>query len=268
MSAFGENIFQFYKVEILLKTMKIRFSIIIPAYNEEKFLPRLLESIEIARTNYGKDQVEIIVADNSSTDQTAEIAEKFGCRVAQVEKRCIAAARNGGAKIADGEIFCFIDADSALHPDTFRKIEGAMSDERFIVGATGVFLERFSAGLLAAYCVMIPMTWLLKMDTGVVFCRRQDFEAVGGYNENLLLAEDVAFLTALKKLGNEKGQKFIRLKAVKALGSTRKFDDYGDWHYFKLLPKSLKYMLKKGFNIFSKQDEMPEITDYWYQPKR
>ncbi len=248
--------------------MKIRFSVIIPAYNEEKFLPRLLDSIEVARTNYKKGKVEIIVADNSSTDKTKEIAEKFGCRVASVEKRCIASARNGGAKIARGEILCFIDADSALHPNTFEKIDAAMSDQRIIVGATGIYLERMSPGLLLVYFLMLPMLWLLQMDTGVVFCRDEDFEAVGGYNENLLLAEDVAFLAALKKRGGEKGQKFTRLSAVKALGSTRKFDDHGDWHYFTILSLISKNMFRLGFKFFSKQDAMPEVTEYWYQPRR
>lgn len=248
--------------------MKIRFSVIIPAYNEEKFLPRLLDSIEVARKNYEINAVEIIIANNLSTDKTVEIAEKFGGRVATVEKRCIAAARNGGAKIAKGEILCFIDADSALHPNTFAKIDTAMSDKRFIVGATGIFLERMSPGLLLVYCLMIPMIWLLQMDTGVVFCRREDFEAVGGYNENLLLAEDVAFLVALKKRGKEKGQKFTRLSAVKALGSTRKFDDHGDWHYLLMLPQIFKNMFRLGYNFLSKQDEMPEVTKYWYKPNR
>ena len=248
--------------------MKIRFSVIIPAYNEEKYLPRLLESILVARANCPKDEVEVVVADNSSTDKTKEIAEKFGCRVASIEKRCIAAARNGGAKIANGEIFCFIDADSALHPNTFEKIDAAMSDQRFVVGATGIFLERKSPGLLFVYWAMLPMIWLLQMDTGVVFCRSEDFETVGGYNEDLLLAEDVAFLTALKKLGSKKGQRFIRLSAVKALGSTRKFDDHGDWHYFRILPTILKNMFRMGFKSFFKQDEMPELTKYWYQPNR
>src|SRR3989442_12568617 len=99
----------------------MRFSVIIPAYNEEQYLPRLLESIEIARANYsgGPDQVEVIVADNDSTDATAEVAALYGARVVTVAKRRIAAARNGGARIAQGEILCFIVADSTLHPPTF-----------------------------------------------------------------------------------------------------------------------------------------------------
>lgn len=248
--------------------MKTRFSVIIPAYNEAKFLPRLLQSIECARRKFPESEVEVIVADNCSTDKTAEIAEQFGCQVVSVKKRCIAAARNSGAKIAKGDLFCFIDADSAFHPDTFAKIDEAMSNQRFIVGATGVFLERRSLVLLLMYYSMLPMTWLLQMDTGVVFCRSEDFTMIGGYDESLLLAEDVAFLTALKKLGRERGQRFVRLKGVKALGSTRKFDDYGDWHYFTLLRHILKNVFRQGISFFRKQDKMPEITQYWYQPRR
>ena len=70
----------------------MKFSVIIPAHNEEKYLPRLLESIEVARANYsgGRDQVEVIVADNLSTDRTAEVAAARGARVVTVTKRRIA----------------------------------------------------------------------------------------------------------------------------------------------------------------------------------
>jgi glycosyltransferase involved in cell wall biosynthesis len=100
----------------------MRFSIIIPAYNEEKFLPRLLDSIEVARANYSRapDQVEVIVADNSSNDGTAEVAAAHGARVVTITKRRIGAPRNGGARAGSGEILCFIDADSAVHPETFN----------------------------------------------------------------------------------------------------------------------------------------------------
>ena len=108
----------------------MKFSVIIPAHNEEKYLPRLLESIEVARSNYsgGADEIELIVANNQSTDRTAEVALAHGARVVNVEKRRIAAARNGGARAAGGEILCFIDADSALHPQTFDAIDRAIAD--------------------------------------------------------------------------------------------------------------------------------------------
>jgi len=58
-----------------------RFSLIIPAYNEERLLERLLDSVDAARTAYGRgDAIEVIVADNASTDRTAVIAATRGCR--------------------------------------------------------------------------------------------------------------------------------------------------------------------------------------------
>ena len=248
--------------------MTVRFSIIIPAYNEARLLPRLLDSIKIAADHYGRENIEVIVADNLSDDQTREVAESKGSRIATVTKRRIAAARNGGAMIASGEILCFIDADSAIHPETFHKIDEAMLDQSIVAGATGVFLERRSIGLLATYLMILPVLWATGMDTGVVFCRREDFHAVGGYNEDLFYAEDVAFLYALKRLGAKKRKRLTRLSGVKALGSTRKFDENGDWHYFPMIFQSTLILLKKGWSVFVKQDEMPNVTDYWYRPQR
>ena len=179
----------------------MKFSIIIPAYNEEKYLPRLLESIETARSHYsgGRDAVEVIVADNCSTDRTAEVAAHHGARVVLVAKRRIAAARNGGALVATGEILCFIDADSAIHPQTFDAIDQAITSGRFVWGVTGAVLERKSFALLITYCLMMPMVLLTGLDTGLSFCRREDFEAVGGYDESRLYAEDVILPLALRR---------------------------------------------------------------------
>ena len=78
------------------------------------------------------------------------------------------------------------------------------------------------------------------MSTGVVFCRRADFDAVGGYDQRRDFAEDVAFLWALRRLGKSRGQRLIRLTAVKAIVSMRKFDQHGDWHCFtKVMPLSV-----------------------------
>lgn len=248
--------------------MSKRFSIIIPAYNESRLLPRLLESIRIAAIRYDIGSVEIIVADNQSTDNTRQVAESMGAVVVSVEKRRIAAARNGGAAGATGEILCFIDADSQIHPDTFIEIDKAMSDDNIIAGATGVYLERKSVGLILTYLIMLPLTWITGMDTGVVFCRREDFAAVKGYNEALYFAEDVAFLYALKTRGAPKNQHLTRLSGVKALGSTRKFDEKGDWHYFPIIAKGVFMLIKNGTKVFLRQDDVPDYTDYWYRPPR
>ena len=240
-----------------------RFSLIIPAYNEEDLLPRLLDSVDEASATYrgGRESVEVIVADNASTDATGEIARARRCAVVRVDKRVIAAARNGGAAAARGEFLAFTDADMQIHPETFNAIEDAMATGRYVVGATGVRLETVSLGLAATCAVMYPLVWLTRMDTGVVFCRREDFEVVGGYDENLRLAEDVSFLWTMRRLGRTRRQQLVRLRRVKAISSTRKFEQFGQWHYFTLVLKAAAASVGIG-----SVDELAER--YWYDIRR
>lgn len=208
-------------------------SLVIPAYNEARLLPRLLDTIDIARQRFSPEAgaVEVIVADNSSTDDTAAIAAARGCRVATVTTRMISAARNGGAAVASAPILCFTDADMQIHPDTFIAVDRAIADPHIVGGATGVTMERWSPGIAASYASLLPLVWLTGMDTGVVFCRREDFVRVGGYDEARHFAEDVDFLWKLIKLGRPRGRRLRRLRMFKAIASSRKFDRYGDWHY-------------------------------------
>jgi glycosyltransferase involved in cell wall biosynthesis len=214
-------------------------SLIIPAHNEIELLPRLLDTVDVARDRFagGSEAVEVIVADNASTDGTGALAAARGCSVVPVERRLIAAARNGAASIARGEILCFVDADTRIDPETFNAVSAALDRTDVVAGSTGCRLERWSAGIALTYAFLFPMIVLLKMDTGVVFCRRADFEAIGGYDENRPIGEDVAFLMALRGLGKRRKQRLVRLTEVKALVSTRKFDKHGDWHFLlKIVP--------------------------------
>ncbi len=191
----------------------------------------------MARKNYrgGAEAIEVVVGNNSSTDDTAAIARARGCVVTDVETRTIAAARNGAARAARGAVLCFIDADSILHPETFNEIDDCMQTGRCAIGATGVKMERMSLGIALTWLLMVPMTRLAGVDTGVVFCRREDFDAVGGYREQLIVAEDVDFMWRVKQLGRKRGAKFMRTPTARAITSTRKWDRHGDWHYFALL---------------------------------
>lgn len=237
--------------------MALRFSLVIPAYNEERLLPRLLDSVESARAAYGdRDAIEVIVADNMSSDCTARVAAARGCRVVRVEKRVIAASRNGGARAAQGEIVAFIDADSQIHPRSFSEIDKALATGRCVGGATGVRMERWSIGIAVTFAMFLPMVWLTGMDAGMAFCSKRDFDALGGYDESLLLAEDVAFLWALRRLGRTRGQRLMRVTNAKAIASTRKFDEHGDWHYLRFAGEYLRC----GKRRFADK--------YWYQPKR
>jgi glycosyltransferase involved in cell wall biosynthesis len=242
----------------------MRFSVVIPAYNEEKYLPRLLTSIDVARAKYsgGSDQIEVIVANNDSTDHTAEVARAHGARVVHVARRRIAAARNGAARIARGEILCFIDADSSIDSQTFNAIDHVMNTGRYVWGVTGARMERTSLALFLTYWVCMIIVLVSGLDIGLSFCRREDFEAVGGYDESRLYAEDVLFPLALRRLGRTRGQRLVRIPEVKALASTRKFDQFGDWHYFGMLAHAFRSLITWNW-----EDE--DLADrYWYNPER
>ena len=238
-------------------------SIVIPAYNEARYLPRLLDTIDAARDRYdgGRDAIEVIVADNSSTDDTAAIATGRGCRVAHVTTRMIGAARNGGAAIATAPIICFCDADMQIHPDSFNAIAGAMNNPGVIGGATGVTMERWSFGIAITFGLALGLIWLTGMDTGIVFCRRADFIHVGGYAEDRHYAEDIDFLWKLIRLGRTRRQRLTRLRHAKAIASTRKFDRYGDWHYFSLFPPLTRGMLNR------RHSGNQSARDYWYNDR-
>jgi glycosyltransferase involved in cell wall biosynthesis len=250
--------------ETLLFSDHVWISLVIPAHNEERYLPRLLDSVDVARrrSRHSLGGLEVIVVDNVSADRTAVIAEERKCRVVTVEERRIASVRNGGAAVAVGEILCFVDADSELHPETFNAIEDALATGRVVAGASGVRMERWSVGIAMTYAFFMPMVWLTRMDTGVVFCRRRDFEAIGGYDERRFFAEDVKLLWELRRIGKTRGERLTRLRTVKALGSTRKFDIHGDWHYFSDLLRLVPKML------FSPHATSDFANKYWYGKQR
>ena len=88
-------------------------SFIIPAYNEELELPSTIAAISAAVSRATQPH-EIIVVDDASADATAEIATTAGARVIAINRRQIAAARNAGARAANGQYLFFVDADTRI----------------------------------------------------------------------------------------------------------------------------------------------------------
>lgn len=238
-------------------------SLVIPARNEEAYLPTLLDSVDAARARFdaGADAVEVIVADNASTDATAEVARARGCRVVREEKRVIAAVRNAGARAARAGIIAFIDADSVIHPETFNAIDAAMSGGRIAAGATGLKPDRWSPAVAVQWAMFLPMAWITGIDGGVIFCRREDFQEVGGYNENRLFAEDVEFVLAVRRLVRSRGHRTIRLRRCKATTSMRKFDVFGEWHMLTAMCRGAYWAL------FSRGSIEAFAKEYWYSDR-
>ena len=122
-------------------------SLVVPAFNEERFLGRMLDSAGAALEHLASHQDvegEIIVVDNSSTDRTAAIASEWGAIVTTEPKRQIATARNRGARLARGEFLVFSDADNILSENLLTSIYAAMKTGRYVGGGVTVKMEKGS----------------------------------------------------------------------------------------------------------------------------
>ena len=107
-------------------------SIVIPAHNEEAYLPRTLEALK--RQNY--PNFEIIVVANGCTDATVEVARDRCKRLIVLSQKNLGVARNLGARMAKGDLIVFLDADTHCQRDTLRRLVEPFSDET-IAGVSG-----------------------------------------------------------------------------------------------------------------------------------
>jgi len=176
-------------------------SFIVPAYNEQALIGRTLDALNRAATSIG-ETYEIVVADDSSNDQTAEIAEARGARVTRVNVRQIAATRNAGAREAVGDKFIFVDADTVVSEAVVRSAIEAMN-----VGAVGGGSGARFDGQVPPWAELLnPLFVRAFRAMGIacgcfLFCTREAFEAAGGFDETLFASEEITMSLALKRVG-------------------------------------------------------------------
>src|SRR5262245_38515834 len=195
-------------------------SFIIPAYNEELLIGRTIQSIhEAARPlSVVGVQYEISVADDASTDRTAEIAEANGARVIHVSHRQIAATRNAGARAAmmnpqcdSGGQFIFVDADTIVSEGAVRAAHQAMTSVARGGGgaAGGGCALRFDGRTPPRHWplrMMLPVMMFLARTMGVasgcfLFCTRDVFQRTGGFDESLYVGEEISMSRAIRRCG-------------------------------------------------------------------
>ncbi len=212
---------------------KTKFSIIIPAYNEEKLIGRCLDSIVAASAPY-KDQVEIVVVLNRCTDRTEEIALSYDCVIVKEDSKNMSKIRNAGAKVARGEILVTIDADNRMTGNMLAEIERMLLTGKYIGGGVMGKLERVSLGIIVTMLVFIPLIIKYGMvSAGLFWCYKKDFEAIDGFNEKIRMGEDIDFGMRLKRWGKECGKKYGTITKAQMITSCRKWDVHGDWALFK-----------------------------------
>lgn len=176
-------------------------SVIIPAHNEQDYLPRTLESLR--NQNYG--WFETIVVANGCTDDTPQTARGKCHRLIVLSQKCLGVARNLGARMARGELLVFLDADTTLEPMALRRIA-----EDFEGGcAAGTIrgrpdCERLSYRLIYVLKNLVHRFHVHPGSSGVIICLKKHFVHAGGFDEGLEVRENSELLRRLKRFGRYK----------------------------------------------------------------
>jgi len=241
-----------------LQTSDIKISVIIPAHNEEHFLPKGLEAIRAAEKN-SPHPVEVVVVINRCSDRTEEIAKKAGAIVVKEDTPNLSMIRNAGLAAATGDILITVDADSCIHPMTFHDVVEKLDSGKFIGGGCYVLPERYSLGIICSMIMLTPRLMKHGVSFGCFWFTREVYEAVEGFDTSLLTVEDIDFAIRIKKHGKKLGKKFGCLYRSVLKTSCRKFDQYGEWY----MVRDPSFVRK----VFDGHDQ--ETADrYWYKTGR
>ncbi len=221
--------------------MALMYSIIVPAYNEEDFLPATLERLQSIMAKLPVSG-EIIVTDNNSTDRTAEIAREHGARVVFEEHQQISRSRNAGGRASEAAYLFFVDADTLITDELFAESLQLLDTGRVCGGGA---IAGFDGGLKSGPAKLFLRLWnwlsrSLRWACGAyVFCRREAFVDVGGFSEKVYASEEIFFSSAVKKWGKPRGQTF-EIVQTPIETSSRKLDWFG----------TLGLLLQMGVIIF------------------
>lgn len=242
------------------------YSIIIPAYNEATQLPVTIPAIRSAMASVA-GVGELIVVDNNSKDDTTQVAKSLGAAVVFEPVNMISKARNAGAKAARSPMLIFVDADTQPSPELLAAtLEQLARDDRAGGGAE-VLLDP-------------PPNWLTRKLAGLwnwtsrqmsypagsyFFCRRDAFEAVGGFNEAVYASEEIWLARALKRWGRRQSPKRkLHVIDIPVLTSSRKLDNgpkvYGMLLLMLVFPFAVRFKSLCGYWYKRENFESPKAT--------
>ena len=213
-------------------TYFMKISVVLAAYNEEKLIGKCLNAI--LNQSYPREDYEILVIDNASTDNTAKIAMEMGVKVIPyTDKRGAIWAKHYAVTKARGEIVAVTDADSMPSKNWIYEIEKLMQNEKIVlIGGkvlpignnfvSRLLLELFDVVAKILQVVGIPLVWGSNMAV-----RKEAFDAVGGFNTKLQTSDDWEFTMRIQKKFGLKSVKYT--DKLRVLVSPRKFESFGNF---------------------------------------
>lgn len=229
-------------------------SFVVPAHNEEAVLAETLGALYRAAREVG-EPFEVVVAADSCTDRTAEIAREHGARVIEVAHRQISRTRNAGAAATHGERLIFIDADTQVTPELIAAALRALDAGALGGGAHVVFEGRQSLGVRVLVGSFMWILHRLRVAPGCFFfCRRADFEALGGFGREDYAGEEVWLSFAFQRRG-----RFVALKE-QVVTSSRKLRTHSTAEIFAAFMRPL-WMGRAAFRA-------REGLGLWYSDRR
>jgi glycosyltransferase involved in cell wall biosynthesis len=217
------------------------FSIVIAAFNEEKRLPNLLQSI---KQQSFKGKIEVIVVDNNSTDQTAKIACQWGARVLKEKRQGTGPTKNKGCLAAKGRYLAIFDADVVIPNWWLEKAYQHLNNSQIALTGGPYLYQNLPRFLwpINKFLYLNLLKIFKNIPGGNMAFRKTDFQKVGGIPADLFSGEDIYLSFRLSRLGKvlpdhrlaviESGRK-MNLRGLKA----------GNFSYFK---QFLKFLITKN----------------------
>jgi len=233
-----------------------KYSLIVPAYNEEKYIERCL--ISLLNQNYS--EYEIIVVDNNSTDRTAEIAKGLVDKVLFEPRRGYIHATNRGAREAQGKYISFCDADSIYPPNWLEKVNRKFEKNPEIVVVYGpTFFSDYNffvnniTGIAHSLFLIYSKLRGLNVTAGYnTVMNRDSYFKVGGYDENIYnsIGIDLELGKRLRSVGK------VKLNSANFVStSSRRFKEDGIFH-------AIHYHIEMCNNVRKEKDQSISYEDY------
>ena len=235
----------------------MRLSFVIPAYNEEAYLPACLDSILAQIPAHLADQTEIIVVNNASTDRTREVALGYpAVRLVDEPRKGLTFARQAGFAASTGQLIANVDSDARLTPNWVATVLRTFDETPALASLSGPFIyydltprQRILVRVfyLSAWMTYFTNRYILRVGSmvqgGNFVLNRSALESIGGFDTSIsFYGEDTDIARRLNEVGE------VRFSfALKMFSSARRLKHEG------LLTTAARYSINYFWTTFFKR---------------